>query len=221
MARPRVSETDHGIEGEFTVAIYDEFQRHMRDRGWIETKAILKEGITRGRALEIGPGPGYLGLEWLKNTDHTALVGVEISSDMIVVAWANAQNYGLSERVEYVQGSGDDLPLPEASFDAVFAAGSLHEWADPRATFQEMWRVLKPGGRLFVSDLRRDMLAPVRWFLWLSTRPKTLRPGLITSISASYTPAEVRELMRGAGLESCRVSSNPLGLTITGQKQAS
>jgi len=47
----------------------------------------------------------------VKNTDGTALVGVEISSDMIVVARANARDYGLSERIEYVQGSGDDLPL--------------------------------------------------------------------------------------------------------------
>lgn len=221
MARPRVAETDHGIEGELAVAIYDEFQRRMRDRGWIETKAILKEGITHGRGLEIGPGPGYLGLEWLKNTEGTALVGVEISSDMIDVARANARAYGLTSRVDYAQGSGDDLPLPEASFDAVFAAGSLHEWADPRGTFREMWRVLKPGGKLFVSDFRRDMLAPVRWFLWLSTRPKTLRPGLITSMNASYTVAELRELMRGTGLEGCRVSSNPLELTIAGEKQGS
>ena len=44
------------------------------------------------------------------------------------------------------------------------------------------------------------MLFPVRWFLRLSTRPKTLRLGLIASVSASYTTAEVRELMRETGL---------------------
>jgi len=64
VARPRVSETDHGIEGEFTVAIYDEFQRHMRDRGWIETKPILKEGITRGRAPRDRTRSRLSRLEW-------------------------------------------------------------------------------------------------------------------------------------------------------------
>jgi len=66
MPRPRVVETDSGIQGEFIVAVYDEMQRRLRDKGWIETKDIIKSGITKGCALEIGSGPGYLGLEWLK-----------------------------------------------------------------------------------------------------------------------------------------------------------
>jgi len=68
MTKPRVKETDEGIQGAFTVEIYDRFQRGMRDRGWIETHALIKSGIQQGHALEVGPGPGYLGLEWLKNT---------------------------------------------------------------------------------------------------------------------------------------------------------
>lgn len=218
MVRPRVIETGHGIEGTVTVAIYDQFQRHMRDRGWIETRALIKAGITKGRALEIGPGPGYLGLEWLKANEASSLVGVEISADMIEVARRNAQDYGLTGRAEYLQGSGDQLPLPEASMDAVFTAGSLHEWENPGGTFLEMWRVLRPGGILFLSDLRRDMLPPLKWLLWLSCRPKAIRPGLLTSLGASYTPNELRDLVDGSGLESWLISPNPLGFTVTGRR---
>jgi len=218
MVRPRVIETGDGIEGAVTVSIYNEFQRHMRDRGWIETQALIKAGMTQGRALEIGPGPGYLGLEWLKATEGTSLVGVEISADMIEVARRNAKDYGLAERVEYVQRSGDHLPFPDASLDAAFTAGSLHEWENPGGTLLEMWRVLRPGGHLFLSDLRRDMLLPLQWFLWLSCRPRALRPGLRTSLGASYTPAELRDIVRGIGLESCRISPNPLGFAITGRR---
>ena len=73
MTRPRVTETDQGIQGEFTVNLYNQMQRRLRDKGWIETKDIIKSGITKGLALEIGPGPGYLGLEWLKNTQGTSI----------------------------------------------------------------------------------------------------------------------------------------------------
>ena len=66
MTRSRVPETDQGIQGRITVEIYDQMQRRLRDKGWIETRDITKSGITRGLALEIGPGPGYLGLEWLR-----------------------------------------------------------------------------------------------------------------------------------------------------------
>jgi hypothetical protein len=68
MTRSRVPETDEGIQGQLTVEIYDQMQRRLRDKGWIETREITKSGITHGIALEIGPGPGYLGLEWLRNT---------------------------------------------------------------------------------------------------------------------------------------------------------
>jgi hypothetical protein len=46
-------------------------QRRLRDKGWIATEEIIACGINLGLALGIGPGLGYLGLEWLKKTaDH-------------------------------------------------------------------------------------------------------------------------------------------------------
>ena len=218
MTRPRVTETDQGIQGEFNVDIYDQMQRWLRDKGWIETKDIIKSGITKGIALEIGPGPGYLGLEWLKNTQGTTLKGLDISADMISIAERNAEGYGLSDRVEYVHSSGDKMPFDDEKFDAVFTNGSLHEWSDPENTFNEIWRVLKKGGRVFISDLRRDMFFLIKWFLWINTKPKGIRFGLISSINAAYTPDELEELIKGTKLESCVVSGNPIGLILTGVK---
>jgi len=166
------------------------------------------------------PGPGYLGLEWLKATSETQLVALDISADMIELARGNASEYGLERRVEYVLGRGDRLPFPDASFDAVFTNGSLHEWSNPRGTFDEIWRVLRPGGRYFVSDLRRDMMAPFRWFLWLATKPAAIRPGLISSINAAYTPGEVRGLARTSRLSGARVSGGLIGVTLSGVKAA-
>ena len=60
MVKPRISETDHGITGEFNTRSYDLMMRRMRDRGWMETKLIIKEGISSGLALEVGPGPAIL-----------------------------------------------------------------------------------------------------------------------------------------------------------------
>jgi len=218
MTRPRVIETDQGIQGEVTVALYDQMQRRLRDRGWIETQALLKNGITTGLALEVGPGPGYLGLEWLKKTQGTRLNGLDISPDMIALAERNAAEYGLSDRAAYVLGHGDHLPFDDGAFDAVFANGSLHEWADPTAVLGEMWRVLKTGGKIFVSDLRRDMPVPMRWFLRLVTQPKEIRPGLVSSIHAAYTTSELRSLIQPTELQSCTITSNLLGLTLAGTK---
>lgn len=218
MMRSRVPETNQGIQGEFTVDIYDQMQRRLRDKGWIETRDIIKSGITHGLALEIGPGPGYLGLEWLKNTRETNLKGLDISADMIAVAERNAKAYGLSERVEFVHSSAVKLPFDDGSFDAVFTAGSLHEWSEPQKTLNEIGRVLKTGGRVLISDFRRDMFPLLKWFLYLNARPKAIRPGLITSINAAYSPDELKMLIRETELAFCKVLGTPIGVRIAGIK---
>jgi len=218
MTRPRAPETNQGIQGEFTVEIYDQMQSRLRDKGWMETRDIIENGITYGLALEIGPGPGYLGLEWLKNTQATTLKGLDISADMIAVAERNAKAYGLSERVEFVHSSGAELPFDDGSFDAVFTAGSLHEWSEPKKTFNEIGRVLKIGGRVLISDFRRDMFPLLKWFLYLHARPKAIRPGLLPSINAAYTPDEARALIRETELPYCEVTGSPIGLKVTGIK---
>jgi ubiquinone/menaquinone biosynthesis C-methylase UbiE len=220
MTGPRIVETDQGIQGEFNVEVYDRMMRNLRDRGWMETDLILKVGIRQGLALEVGPGPGYLGLEWLKKTEDTHLKALEISPDMTKVAERNAQAYGLDDRVEYVKGNAQDMPFDDNMFDGVFSNGSLHEWSQPKLVFDEVYRVLRPGGRYCISDLRRDMNPLMRWFLKLMTKPKEIKPGLISSINAAYTLEEIQALLVESTLTGYSVSRNLIGLVITGEKVA-
>jgi ubiquinone/menaquinone biosynthesis C-methylase UbiE len=218
MVKPRIIETDQGIQGEFNVQTYDSMLRRLRDKGWMETEHIIKSGIKNGLALEIGPGPGYLGLEWLKKTDGTSLRAVEISPDMIRVAERNAKEYGLETRVKYVKGDAQEIPFDDNMFDGVFTNGSLHEWSEPKKVFDEVYRLLKPRGKYFISDMRRDMSPFVRWFMKLITKPKTIRPGLISSINASYTVDEIRSILNHSNLRDCIVTKMFMGFEITGEK---
>jgi SAM-dependent methyltransferase len=216
MTRPRIPETDSGITGEFTCEMYDRMQRGFRDRGWIETKDVIKAGITHGHALEVGPGPGYLGLEWLKTTVCTRLTGLDISVDMLEVARRNADEYGVTDRVTYVESQAQSLPFEDEHFDAVFTNGSLHEWESPVTVLNEIARVLKPGGRYFISDLRRDMNPFLRWFMWVTCRPTGMRTGLTTSVNAAYTPTELRTLVAASSLSDPVITANAIGISIRG-----
>jgi len=157
-------------------------------------------------------------LEWLKHTQDTILTGLDISPDMQALAQRNAGEYGFAGRVTYHLGNGDKLPFEDETFEAVFTNGSLHEWANPRGVLAETWRVLKPNGRYFISDLRRDMNPLVRAFLWLGTRPVSIRPGLVSSIDAAYTPQELASLLDGTPLAGSQVEAHPVGVTISGIK---
>ncbi len=95
------------------------FQKNMRDRGLLCTDQIIKSGISCGHALEIGPGPGFLGLEWLKNTENTYLTGLEISSSMINHSENNRSIYNLDSKAEYLCGNAVNMPFDDESFDFV------------------------------------------------------------------------------------------------------
>lgn len=218
MVKERVVETGEGIQDQITVDAYDELQRRLRDKGWIETDHIIASGIDSGTALEVGPGPGYLGLEWLTKSEGTVLKGLEISANMIAVAERNARGYGLADRVEYVLGDAESMPFADGTFDAVFSNGSLHEWAEPESIFNEIHRVLKPGGRYFVSDLRRDMNPLMKFLMKAFTRPREIKPGLVTSLNAAYTGEEVERLLGGTDVRGFSVRNAVSGLEITGRK---
>ena len=218
MAKRRITETLEGIQEEFEVQIYDKMQRRFRDKGWMETDAIIKSGIKKGKALEIGPGPGYLGLEWLKKTEGTSLKGIEISAEMITIAEQNTKEYGFEDRIEYVHSDAKHLPFEDNDFDGVFSNGSLHEWAQPESIFNEIYRVLKSGGKYFISDLRRNINPLLKWFMYAMTKPKEIRPGFISSINAAFTVEEIQDLCNQTKLNDAIISKTIIGLEIKGIK---
>ena len=218
MVRPRIVETDEGIQDEFDVRTYNSMMRGLRDKGWMETDHIITSGVTYGLALEIGPGPGYLGLEWLKKTESTMLLAVEISPEMTKIAERNAREYGLEGRVKYVKGDAHQIPFEDNTFDGVFTNGSLHEWSQPIRVFDEVYRVLKPGAKYFISDMRRDMNPFVKQFMKLMVKPKEIRPGFVSSINASYTTDEIRSVLDQSNLKESVVAKTFMGLEITGVK---
>lgn len=222
MVKSRVLETGNGLQGEGTAGEYDRIMKESRDKGHLYTDEVIKFGITAGKVLEIGPGPGYLGLEWLKRTEGTFLIGLDISPDMIKMAEKNAAEYGfLNVRAKYQVIDAKILPYNDHTFDAVFSNASLHEWAAAAAILNEIHRVLKPGGRYFISDLRRDMNPLAKFLMKLQTKNKEMRAGLIASINAAYTVEEIKDTLSKTKLTDFQISKNPFSLIIKGIKKDS
>lgn len=216
MVKLRTIETNEGIQNEVTVEMFDIFARTMRDKGWNGVDGMIASGIRGGDVLEVGPGPGYVGLELAKKLHPASLTGCEISPAMIRFAAKNANEYGISAR--YIEGNCMEMPFEDESFDTVISNGSLHEWENPIRSFNEIYRVLRPGGRYCITDLRRDVHPLKRTLVYLSTQPKEMRPGFITSLNAAYTASEITELLRHSNLCGAKVTDDFFGLCIAGEK---
>ena len=204
-----------------SVKAYDLYMRHQRDGGRLQTESILRSRIDLGCALEIGPGPGYEGLEWLMKTEDTTLIGLDISEDIVALARKNAREYGLEKRAEYRVGDAGKIPYAKGRFDAVFSINSLHEWAQPKKVFDEIERVLRPGGKYLICDLRRDMNPLIKCFsiLCQSRTQKEIRNGFISSVDASYTLQETMNLLAETKLEGWKAEQSSQNIIISGRKE--
>jgi SAM-dependent methyltransferase len=121
---------------------------HWRDRGSL-FDFLCSTGGEGKRLLDFGPGDGWPSL--IVAPFATEVMGVDGSRKRVEVCTANAARLGISNaRFLYVE-PGSPLPFEDGSFDGVMAASSVEQTLDPQVTLRELYRVLRPGGRLRVS----------------------------------------------------------------------
>lgn len=136
--------------------VYDVAARRLVRGVYRRIAADIDRAAPEGAAvLDIGTGPGVLLLELGRRRPDLALTGIDLSADMIEAAARNVRPLG--DRATVRTADATDLPFPDGSFDLIVSSLSLHHWDDVPAAARELARVLRPGGRLRVYDVR---LAP-------------------------------------------------------------
>lgn len=107
----------------------------------------LLEVHPNDRVLELGFGPG-LGIELLAQTQAGSIAGVDPSREMLEQATDRNQRAIESGHVALRLGSAERLPFEDGTFDKVMAINSMQVWPDATAGLRELWRVVKPGGKI-------------------------------------------------------------------------
>jgi 2-polyprenyl-3-methyl-5-hydroxy-6-metoxy-1,4-benzoquinol methylase len=161
----------------------------------------------RGSYLDAGAGPGFLAAMLAQALPDVRITAIDIAADMAEVAREHFREKGLQERIQYhVADVGNAQELEKLGrHDLVYSTLSLHHWRDPGGSLRNLWQVVKPGGVLYLRDLRRC------W--WLYHLP--LRGGFLSSVRASFTPAEIGRLLKDVGVVEWEVRSSFPWLTMT------
>jgi SAM-dependent methyltransferase len=121
--------------------------------------------VTFGTLLELGPGSVFPGQDWLAKQPDLELIGLGYDASERTAALAQAAQLGLQARARYPTRQSLPLPLEARSVDAVLSFGAVHGWAEPLRWLDEVARVLKPGGKFFFGDVRKD-ISVVTATLW-------------------------------------------------------
>jgi len=162
-------------------------------------------GLKKGEiVLDLGAGAGFdCFLAASKVGPKGRVIGVDMTPEMIEKARENAKRNTV-KNVEFRLGEIENLPLADNYVDVVISNCVINLSADKKRVFQEIYRVLKPGGRISISDIAL-----------LKELPKKIREDMLAyvgCIAGAIFVDEYKKIVEGSGLKKVKVGKKGLSL---------
>jgi ubiquinone/menaquinone biosynthesis C-methylase UbiE len=169
------------------LGLVDEF--HSRRRRATEELARMLAPVATDRVIDVGSGIGGPS-RYLATTYGCQVSGVDLTPEFVAAATGLTGLVGLTDRVDFREGSALALPFPDRVFDLAWTQNVAMNIEDRPRFYAELHRVLKPGGRLAIQDVAQgpggDVILPAMW----AERPE---------ISFLRTPDDTRAMLEAAG----------------------
>jgi ubiquinone/menaquinone biosynthesis C-methylase UbiE len=168
-----------------------------------------------GSVLEVAPGPGFLSIELARR--GLEVRAVDISKTFVEIARRNAEAAGVT--AEFGLGNAAELPVESMSVDFVVCRAAFKNFTEPVKAMAEMLRVLRPGGKAMLIDMRRDVsVAELKRYVnglgvnWLNRMfiMFTFRGMLI---KRAYPMEEIQRMAAEAGWFAPKIETSPLGFS--------
>lgn len=205
---------------------YDFMNRAMTlgiDRWWRRVAVKMVGKSQPRRILDVATGTGDFAIGLYNKLHPKQVVGIDLSQGMLDVARTKVVKHGLQDAITLQQGDCLALPFDDGDFDAVTVAFGVRNFEHLLQGYEQMHRVLAPGGVLCVVELSTPRNRVVRWFYdlytlhiipWfgaLKSHDKSAYRYLPQSIAAVPQGDDMLAIMREAGFKGCKVRRMTLG----------
>lgn len=186
-----------------------------------EFKALAKRvsaNLAAGASvLEVAPGPGYFSIELAKLGKYK-ITGIDISKTFVELARTNAREDNVE--VDFQRGNASQMPFQDDSFDLIVCCAAFKNFTEPVQALQEMRRVLHPGGKALIIDLRRDASKQT-----IDAYVNKMNIGAVNSVvtkltfrlmllKRAYTRDEFERFIVESGFGKSEIQETPIGLEI-------
>ena len=173
----------------------DSYARRHQKMGEKLGQRVAKElrvrGFEGGRIIDVGCGSGATAIYLASALPLCDIVGIDLSEPLLQAAHSAAVAAGVTNRVSFESGDAERLSHDEDSFDVALCFNMVHIVERPVQMLNELERILRGDGHLFVADLKRS---------WLSIFEKEM--------ASSFTLGEAQELFRTSKIRQGRFSSD-------------
>ncbi len=198
--------SDAGQVTSSAAELYDEFFVPALFADWAP-RVVDAAGIGEGmRVLDVACGTGVLALAAAEVAGDTgAVAGLDLNPGMLAVAQRKRSD------IQWHEGPAEALPFESQSFDVVVSQFGLMFFADQRRSLEEMWRVLRPAGRLAVAVWGSLDEAP-GYAAATSLLSRLFGDAVADLLRSPYSlgnPEELRSLLVAAGIPEARVQLEP------------
>ena len=207
---------------------YDKLNHIMSlniDRVWRRRVMRIVRRAKARKIMDVATGTGDLAIAMAKRVDRTQILGVDLSEEMLAVARRKVEKQGLEERIMLEKGDAENLDMVATeSIDAATVAFGVRNFENIERGLCEIFRTLKPGGKLVVLEFSMPKNRLVRWVY--SQYAHRLLPrigGMISKDKQAYTylpdsveefpsPERFADMLRGVGFKSVKTRSQSFGI---------
>ena len=195
------------------------------DKRWRRAAINSLRPYAPKKMLDVATGTGDFALLAARTLGPESLLGVDISEEMLEVGRKKILQAGLADVVSFRREDCMALSLPDGEYDALTVAYGIRNFQDLDRGLSEMYRVLRPGGRLVIIELTAPRRFPMRQLFWLYSHVLMPLVGRLVSRDSkaySYLPATMeafpqgevmREILQKAGFREVEFRRFTFGLS--------